>query len=72
MRWSFFREAVVSDIVISSEQLEEARNLICQYLRDAGYKGSLEDGTGIADAVIKPAALITLFIRQELNKARAY
>ena len=67
MRWLFFREAVVSDIVISSEQLEEARNLICQYLRDAGYKGSLEDGTGIADAVIKPAALITLFIRQELN-----
>ncbi len=34
MRWLFFREAVVSDIVISSEQLEEARNLICQYLRD--------------------------------------
>ena len=62
----------MSDIYLTKESFESAQNIIIQYLRDAGYEGSMEDGTGIFDAVIKPNALLYSLYEQELVKAQAY
>ena len=62
----------MSEIFITREAQGRAENLITQYLRNAGYDGSLEDGTGLYDVVIRPTATIYAMFRQDLKKAQAY
>lgn len=52
--------------------MQTALNIIVQYLRDSGYTGSLEDGTGISDIVLKPSAMLYTLFSQQLTKATAY
>lgn len=62
----------MSEIFVTREAQRRAENLITQYLRNAGYDGSLEDGTGLYDVVIRPAGTIYSMFRQDLKKAHAY
>lgn len=60
------------DLKITRERLEDATNVIIQYLRDAGFTGSLEDGTGLNDIVVKPNALLRVLMGQMVDRATAY
>lgn len=60
------------DLKVTRERLEDATNIIIQYLRDAGFTGSLEDGTGLNDIVIKPNALLRVLMGQLVDRATAY
>lgn len=62
----------MAELRVSRESFDYARNLIIQFLRDARYEGSLEDGSGISDAVIKPNALLYALFSQAVDKASAY
>ena len=57
---------------ISSEELERAISTVIQYLRDAGFTGALEDGTGLADVVLKPNAMLYSLFSQLVEKSEAY
>lgn len=60
------------DLKVTRERLQDATNVIIQYLRDAGYSGSLEDGTGLNDIVVKPNALLRVLMGQMVDRATAY
>lgn len=62
----------MSEFLISQERISQATNIIVQFLRDSGYAGSLEDGTGLNDVVIKPSAVIYSLLAQMVDKAHAY
>lgn len=62
----------MSDFRLSRERIEDASNIIIQFLRDSGYAGSLEDGTGLADTVVKPNAVLRALMSQIADKACAY
>ncbi len=62
----------MSDFKLSRERIEDASNVIIQFLRDSGYAGSLEDGTGLADTVVKPNAVLRALMAQLADKACAY
>ena len=62
----------MAEFVLSKERVEDAVNVIVQFLRDSGYEGSLEDGTGLNDVVVKPSAIIYELIAQSVEKAKAY
>lgn len=62
----------MSDLILSRERFDSAVNTIVQFLRDSGYSGSLEDGTGLHDAVIKPNAVIYGLFAQMVDRASAY
>ena len=62
----------MSDLILSRERFDSAVNTIVQFLRDSGYSGSLEDGTGLHDVVIKPNAIIYDLFAQMVDRARAY
>jgi len=59
----------MSEFLISQERISQATNIIVQFLRDSGYAGSLEDGTGLNDVVIKPSAVIYSLLAQMVDKA---
>lgn len=60
------------NITLSRERIENAANVIIQFLKDAGYSGSLEDGTGLNDIVVKPSSVIRELIAQIADRATAY
>ena len=62
----------MSNIYFSEDELTQATNTIIEYLRDTGFTGSVEDGTGIADTVIKPNALLYALFEQLVEKVSAY
>ena len=62
----------MAEIYATKEAYKYSENLILQYLRDSGYTGSMEDGTGLYDVVVKPNALIYTMLRQDIDKAYAY
>ena len=62
----------MSNIYFSDEDLTRATNIIIEYLRDTGFTGSVEAGTGISDAVIKPSALLYTLFAQLIEKVSAY
>lgn len=62
----------MAELRVSRESFDYARNLIIQFLRDAEYRGALEDGTGISDVVVKPNALLYALFSQAVDKASAY
>lgn len=62
----------MANFTISQERIEDAVNVIVQFLNDAGYEGSLEDGTGLNDVVVRPNAIIYELFNQLVNKASAY
>jgi len=62
----------MAEFILSKERVEDAVNVIVQFLRDSGYEGSLEDGTGLNDIVVRPSAVIYELIAQTVEKARAY
>ena len=57
---------------ISTEEVERAISTVIQYLRDAGYDGAMEDGTGLADIVLKPNAILYSLFSQLVEKSEAY
>ena len=62
----------MANIYFSQEDLTSATNVIIEYLRDTGYEGSVEAGTGISDTVIKPTALLYALFSQLVDRSRAY
>ena len=62
----------MANIFFSKDELTNATNTIIEYLRDTGFEGALEDGTGIADVVIKPNALLYSLFTQLIEKVSAY
>lgn len=60
------------EFIISKDRIEDAVNVIVQFLRDSGYDGSLEDGTGLNDIVIKPSAVMREMFGQMADRATAY
>lgn len=62
----------MAEVYVTKEAQQYSENLISQYLRDAGYDGSLEDGTSLYDIVVRPAGLIYTLFRQDIDKAYAY
>jgi hypothetical protein len=62
----------MAEFIVSQERVQDAVNVIVQFLRDAGYAGSLEDGTGLNDIVVKPSALLREMFAQMVDKASAY
>lgn len=61
-----------SGVYFSKENLDSALNVIVQFLRDSGYEGTLDDGTGISDIVLKPNAMLYALFSQQVEKATAY
>lgn len=61
-----------SGVYFSKENLDSALNVIVQFLRDSGYEGTLDDGTGISDIVLKPNAMLYSLFSQQVEKATAY
>ena len=62
----------MANVYFSQDDLTNATNVIIEYLRDTGYEGSVEAGTGISDTVIKPNALLYALFSQLVDRARAY
>lgn len=62
----------MAELFVSKEAQKYSENLISQYLRDSGYEGSMEDGTGLYDTVIRPSALIYTLLRQDIDRVYAY
>lgn len=62
----------MAEVYVTKEAQQYSENIISQYLRDAGYDGSLEDGTSLYDVVVRPAGLIYTLFRQDIDKAYAY
>ena len=62
----------MANIDFSKERKNYAFNVIVQYLRDAGYEGSLEDGTGLNDIVIKPNTILYEMFAEMVDKAVAH
>lgn len=62
----------MAELKLTRERMQDASNIIIQFLRDAGYEGSLEDGTGLNDIVIKPNSLLRALMAQMVDRACAY
>jgi hypothetical protein len=62
----------MTNISIDSESLSDTINFLVQYLRDAGYEGSVENGTAIHDTVIKPVAMLLDVFKQQSTITKAY
>ncbi len=62
----------MSTITIDKDEVLAAENLIVQTLRDAGFEGSLEDGTGIYDLLIKGNALLLSIFKAEQDKSQGF
>lgn len=62
----------MAEISLSNEELDQAKSFLVQYLRDAGYDGSLEDGTALYDLLINGMSLLYILINKDVNKAAAY
>lgn len=62
----------MAELYVTQEAFDTALNTVIQFLRDSGYTGSLEDGTGISDTVLKPNALLYSLYSQITDKASAY
>lgn len=62
----------MTEINFDTGTLQATRNFLIQYLRDAGYEGSTEDGTAVHDTIIKPVALLLDLFKQQAAKAKAY
>lgn len=57
---------------ITEEDLVYAKNALIQLLLDAGYEGTMEDGTAVYDLLIKPNALLYTILQKDITKAKAY
>lgn len=62
----------MGELQITREKLEEVQQKLTQYLLDSGYEGTLEDGTGAYDIVVKGNALITMYLNEQFEKTRGY
>ena len=47
-------------------------NFLVQYLQDAGFQGTLDDGTGLYDLLIKPLSLIYVLFQKDITRAESY
>lgn len=63
---------MATEFTLSKDTMQDASNVIIQYLRDAGYTGSLEDGTALNDIVVKPNSVLRVLMSQLVDKAAAY
>lgn len=61
-----------SNLVFAEDEFTSAVDVIVAFLREAGYDGSIEAGTGIYDAVVKPNALLYSLFYQLVDRTKAY
>jgi hypothetical protein len=50
----------------------QSQSFLVQFLKDAGFNGSLEPGTAIYDVIIKPLALLYVLFDDVTERAKAY
>lgn len=62
----------MAELFVTKESIEFAKNILTQFLRDSSYSGSMEDGTGLYDIIIKPSALLYTLFKQNTEKTYAY
>lgn len=62
----------MANLDISQNKLEEAASYLIQYLRDSGFEGSTEAGTGIYDVLIRPSAMLYALFNDMATKAKVY
>lgn len=62
----------MANIDISQDTLNETISYLIQNLRDSGFTGSTEAGTGIYDVLIRPYAMLRVMLVDEINRAKAY
>lgn len=63
---------MLSNIFITRDDYDDAKNFLIQYLRDSGFEGSLDDGTALHDLLIKAFSLFYILYKRESQKASAY
>ncbi|MCB5270533.1 MAG: hypothetical protein LHW56_01660 [Candidatus Cloacimonetes bacterium] len=62
----------MANITFSSSDLQEARNFLIQYLRDANYLGSLNEGTAANDILVRGMSLLYQLFKYDVQRASAY
>jgi hypothetical protein len=62
----------MASIQLTTESVSRAEQFLLQYLRDSGYSGSLEDGTGIYDVLIKAYSLLYAMFQEQADKVSGY
>ena len=62
----------MGELRITKENIESIQQKLTKFLLDSGYEGTLEDGTGAYDIVVKGNSLVTLYLNDQMEKARAY
>lgn len=62
----------MAEIQFTKEEVSQAQEFMLQFLRDSGYEGSLEDGTGAYDVLIKAFSILFALFKQQSNKAAGY
>lgn len=62
----------MSETKLNATDLADAKNFLIQYLRDAGYEGSLEDGTALSDLLTKAMAILYTLFKSDVDRAEAY
>lgn len=62
----------MTNTTISKTDLDFATDFITQYLRDSGYDGSLDDGTGLYDLVIRGFSTLYTLVKGDTDTVRAY
>lgn len=62
----------MANVTFSSSDLQEARNFLVQYLRDANYLGALNDGTAANDILVRGMSLLYQLFKYDVRRASAY
>lgn len=62
----------MSGMYLTTEKVQQAREFLLQYLRDSGYTGSLEDGTGIYDVLIQGFSLLYSMMQDQADKVSGF
>ena len=61
-----------TEIPINNADLEATKDFLTQYIRDAGYDVSIEEGTAAHDVLIKVYSLIYNLFKYDVERAKAY
>lgn len=62
----------MSNFLFSKDSVSNSMDYLVQYLRDAGYTGSLEKGTAVYDVLLTLAASLYTVFKEETDRASAY
>jgi len=62
----------MAELNITKQSVERAKEFILQYMIDSGYEGSLEDGTGVHDVLVKGYSLLYAMLQEQMEKTSGY